>query len=473
MAAPLDTGQGMAKILVVDDEPELRRLLRDFLSIQGWEIVEAADGRAAVEGARSAAPSVVLRDVKMPAMDGLEALRLIKAEAPGLPVIMLTASNDVRTAVEAMRVGAHDYLTKPFDRDDLVLRVSRALEHRALLEEVGTLRDRLAAGPLALLGTSRQMQDVVRRVKQVAASPLTVLVQGETGVGKELVARAIHQESPRRAGPFVPLDCGAMPETLAEAELFGHERGAFTGADRRKEGCFQRAHDGTLFLDELANIPPPIQAKLLRALQEREVRPLGAKASVPVDVRIVAASNVPLEREVEAGRFRQDLYYRISEFTIAVPPLRARPEDILSLAARFLDEAGMDLRRPVRGFAEDATERLLAHPWPGNVRELRNVIRRAALLADDLVTAEDLAGLHAGAPADGTPVEVAIPAEVTLKEARDRSIAEGERRAIQRALRAARGNKSRAARALQTDYKTLHLKMRRYGIRPEDWAAAP
>jgi two-component system nitrogen regulation response regulator GlnG len=294
-----------------------------------------------------------------------------------------------------------------------------------------------------------------------------VLVQGETGTGKELVARAIHQQSPRREAPFVTVDCGAIPETLVESELFGHERGAFTGAQAKREGYFQLARGGTLFLDEIGNIPLATQAKLLRVLEQREVLPLGGGRPVAVDARIIAATNADLQQGVKAGRFRADLYYRVGEFTIALPPLRSRREDIAHLAQRFLDEVSMELRRPVRRVSDEAMAALLRHEWPGNVRELRNVIRKAALLATDVVTAEHLPALRAAGPPGG--IVSPVGDELSLREVAELAAARAERELIRQALEATNGNKSRAARMLRTDYTTLHAKMKRYGISARDF----
>ena len=290
-----------------------------------------------------------------------------------------------------------------------------------------------------------------------------MLVEGETGTGKELVARAIHLESRRGERPFIAIDCGAIPETLIESELFGYEKGAFTGADRRKDGHFSLADGGTLFLDEVGNLPAPTQATLLRVLQERVVWRIGARTSTPVDVRIVAASNVSLEAAMKSGAFRDDLYYRLSEFPITLPPLRARRTDVPQLAMRFLDEASLELQRPVRGFDDDAMRALLAYHWPGNARELRNVVRRAVLVSDGAITAADLGLPRGEARPEPEPI-VPSPEFTTLRAARDHGAAEAERRVIRRALVAARGNKSEAARLLKTDFKTLHVKMKQLGI---------
>jgi two-component system nitrogen regulation response regulator GlnG len=401
---------------------------------------------------------------------------------------MITGHGEHDLVVQALRGGAYDFIQKPIDRDHLVASLSRAIQMRELsrrvkeqqaalerhlndLEAIVEERTRelretneVIESPLRLLmGPSGQMEKIVQQIKQVADSPLTVLVEGETGTGKELVARAIHQLSARREKPFVAVDCGAIPDTLIESELFGYEKGAFTGAHQRKEGQFQRAEGGSLFLDEIVNLPLPTQAKLLRALQERQVQPLGSKQPVRVSVRIIAAANVSLEREVRAGRFRQDVYYRLNEFAITLPPLRER-DDILHLANEFLPEASMELGRPCRKISEAAAQVLLRYHWPGNVRELRNVIRRAILLASDVIEPAHLSVI----PVDSPPT-AALRAELalggcSLKETADAAAAHAEQHAIRRVLQVTSGNKSEAARLLRTDYKTLHVKMKQYGI---------
>ena len=455
----------MVKALVVDDEADIRDLVGEVLGAEGLETVEAQDGEAALDLIQRAAPAIVVLDLNIPRLNGMEVLRRARAAVPDLPIIILTAAADVRTAVEAMQLGAVDYLTKPFDELDLRLRVRRALERRSLLAEIDVLKSELTHGRslAGLMGTSRQIQDVIHRVRQVAGSDFTVLIQGETGTGKELVARAIHHESQRRDKPFIALDCGAIPETLIESELFGYEKGAFTGADRRKNGHFRLADGGALFLDEVANLPAPMQSKLLRVLQERTVWPLGAREPAMVDVRIIAACNVSLEAEAGSGVFRPDLFYRLNEFPITLPPLRTRSDDILPLATRFLEEACVELKRTACGFSDDAIRWLLGHGWPGNVRELRNVVRRAVLVSENLVMLADLGDPGAG----GGPASVAGAVEgglSTLKAARDRGAAEAEQQVIRAALAAAHGNKSEAARLLKTDFKTLHLKMKQFGI---------
>jgi DNA-binding NtrC family response regulator len=458
------------KILVVDDEAEIRSLLAAVLQNKGYEVVTAEDGAAALQAVSRERPAVILMDLSMPRMNGMDALPEIKRLDAEVPVIICTAHADLATAVRAMKLGAYDYLTKPFDVELLILTLERAVERHRLHSRIEELKRQGQGSSLAeRMGGSPAIAQVIQQVAQVAESNFTVLVQGETGTGKELVARGIHQQSPRRPAPFVAVDCGAIPETLVESELFGHERGAFTGAQARREGHFQLAKGGTLFLDEIGNVPLATQAKLLRALEQREVNPLGATRAVAVDARIIAATNSELEESVKAGRFRADLYYRLSEFTIALPPLRSRREDIMHLSQRFLDEVSMELRRPVRRIADEAMQVLLHHDWPGNVRELRNVVRKAALLATDVVTPEHIPALSASAPAPSRAAAEPLGEDLSLREVAELAAGQAEREVIRHALESTKGNKSQAARLLRTDYTTLHAKMKRYGISARDF----
>ena len=460
----------MIKILVVDDEAEIRSLLAAVLQNKGYEVVTAEDGAAALQAVPRERPAVILMDLSMPRMNGMDALPEIKRLDAEVPVIICTAHADLATAVRAMKLGAYDYLTKPFDVELLILTLERAVERHRLHSRIEELKRQGQGSSLAeRMGGSPAIAQVIQQVAQVAESNFTVLVQGETGTGKELVARGIHQQSPRRPAPFVAVDCGAIPETLVESELFGHERGAFTGAQARREGHFQLAKGGTLFLDEIGNVPLATQAKLLRALEQREVNPLGATRAVAVDARIIAATNSELEESVKAGRFRADLYYRLSEFTIALPPLRSRREDIMHLSQRFLDEVSMELRRPVRRIADEAMQVLLHHDWPGNVRELRNVVRKAALLATDVVTPEHIPALSASAPAPSRAAAEPMGEDLSLREVAELAAGQAEREVIRHALESTKGNKSQAARLLRTDYTTLHAKMKRYGISARDF----
>ena len=477
-------------MLIVDDDPALLQALREALRLRMAEVVVDTADSAAVALDRIAALDfdAIVTDIRMPGMDGLELLAEIRTHWPDTPTLMITGHGEHDLVVHALRGGAYDFIQKPIDRDYFVVSLRRAIQTRELsrrvreqqvalerhvneLEAIVEERTRdlrethkVVESPLRwLMGPSAQMEKVVQQIKQVADSPLSVLVEGETGTGKELVARAIHQLSARREMPFVAVDCGAIPDTLIESELFGYEKGAFTGAHQRKAGQFQLAEGGTLFLDEIVNLPLATQAKLLRALQERQVQLLGGKRAVPVDVRIVAASNVPLEREVRAGRFRQDVYYRLNEFGITLPPLRER-DDILHLANEFLPEAGMELGRPCRKISDAAAQVLLRYHWPGNVRELRNVIRRAILLATEVIEPEHLSVL----PVEPSPATALwgepAPAGFSLKDIGEAAAADAEAQAIRRALQTTAGNKSAATRLLRTDYKTLYLKLKQYGI---------
>jgi two-component system nitrogen regulation response regulator GlnG len=453
-------------VLVTDDEDEVRRLAADLLSAEGMIVTTAQDGVEALERVAADPPDVVVLDVRMPRLDGLGALRRLRVEAPDVAVIMITGHADVATAVAAMRLGAYDFLLKPLMVEDFLPTVQRAVERKALQGEVEDLRLQVTAleSFADVMGPSAASRAVMEQVRRIAPSSLTIVVCGETGSGKEVVARAIHRGSLRASGPLVAVDCGAMPETLVESTLFGHERGAFTGADRRQEGYFQLARGGTLFLDEISNLPLAMQAKLLRALQERCVQPLGAARPVEVDVRVVAASNAVLQEEVRAGRFREDLYYRLAEYVITLPPLRERREDIPHLARRFLADVALELGRPGPEIGDDAMAALVEHGWPGNVRELRNVVRRAALLGSELIQRGDLHLSGGDALAAPGPVPSPPLAGQSLRAIATAAAEAAERHVIVETLRATGGNKSEAARMLHVDFKTLHLKMRRLRI---------
>ena len=477
-------------VLIVDDDPALLQALPEALRTRmaGLTVDTADSGTVALGQITARDYDAIVTDIKIPGMDGLELLAEIRTHRPDTPTLMITGYGEHDLVVQALRAGAYDFIQKPIDRDYFFASLRRAMDKRALSRRIkgqqlaverhltgleaiveGRTRElresnKVSETPLRfLMGSSGQMEKVVEQIKQVADSPLTVLVEGETGTGKELVARAIHQLSARRDKPFVAVDCGAIPDTLIESELFGYEKGAFTGAHQRKEGQFQLAGGGTLFLDEIVNLPHPTQAKLLRALQERQVQPLGSKRPVQVLARIIAASNVSLEREVRAGRFRQDVYYRLNEFAITLPPLRER-DNILHLANQFLPEAGMELGRPCRKISEAAAQVLLRYHWPGNVRELRNVIRRAILLASDVIEPAHLSVIPVDSPATAGLHEATPPGDSSLKEIADAAAAQAEEHAIRRVLQLTGGNKSEAARLLRTDYKTLHLKVKQYGI---------
>jgi len=464
----------MKKILVIDDDAIERRLLQAVLGKGGgFEVVTAENGQLGLERAVPTVGAVIL-DLNLPDMSGMEVLKKLRASRPELPVIMLTGVTDVQVAVEAVQAGAHNFLTKPFENDHLIITLQRALEKNDLLEEMAELRKKAGKGPALtrILGQGNAIQEVVGQIQKVAASTLTVLIQGETGTGKELAARALHEESSRRQKPFVAVDCGALAENLLESELFGHEKGAFTGADRKKEGQLVLAQGGTLFLDEVGNLPPGLQAKLLRVLQERQVKPVGAEKSIPIDVRFIAATNAPLEEEAKTGKFRQDLYYRLAEFTLRLPPLRERMEDLPPLTQRFMEEACVEFRKSVNQVPGETGILLTAHSWPGNIRELRNVIRQAVLLAAgpelDARTLKDLLGKPASALQSPGPVEVPLLPGQSLKQIAEAAVEEAEKQAIRHTLKATGGNKSQAAKILKTDYKTLHVKIKKYGLQAKE-----
>ncbi|MCC6670855.1 MAG: sigma-54-dependent Fis family transcriptional regulator [Planctomycetes bacterium] len=451
-------------VLVVDDEADLRWVVRNLLRDAGLEVLEAGDADGALALARDHSPDVVLSDVRMPGRSGVELLEELRRLDGDLPVILFSALEEIDTAVQAMKKGAYDYLAKPFDPQRLVLTVQRAAEQRGLRREVDRLRAE-RGGPRAYFGESAAARELERVVELVAArTSLAVLVLGESGTGKEVVAREIHRRSPQAAGPFVAVDCGALPEPLMESQLFGHRRGAFTGADQDRPGLFRMAEGGTLFLDELGNLPLALQAKLLRTLQERAVTPVGGGEPIPFRTRLLCATNQDLQRDVEAGQFRMDLYHRVAEFVLRIPPLRERPEDIRAFALRFLREANEEMGREVRELSPEALGRLQASPWHGNLRELRNAIRRAVLICPGatLETGEFAPAGEESSPTQGSqPVhgESGSLAE-RVRRRSDRLEAEILRDTLERCG----GNKAAAARALQIDYTTLHRKLKRHGL---------
>ena len=466
-------GPGMNRILVIDDDPATCRLLGAIFRAEGFDVLMANDGPTGIATVLSAKPDVVLLDLEMPEMNGMAVLERLKKDAPAVPVVMLTGSMDVKHAVRAIQLGASNYLTKPMNRAEVVIVVRRAQETSAMrieLEELRRQAVRLATETLAgQMGSSGAIQRVIDQVNLVAGTPFTVLVLGETGTGKELVSQALHRLSDRRGRPFVALDCGAIPDALLESELFGHEKGAFTGADRQKEGRFRLAEGGTCFLDEIGNLPLNLQAKLLRVLESGRVHSVGADRSTPMDVRFIAASNLDLQDRVEHGAFRPDLYFRMAQYAIRLPPLRERPEDIPFLTRRFVDEASTDLRRPIEAIVPDALDVLSGYSWPGNVRELRNVVRQAVLQTRGLVLEADVVRSVIGDTKRASPPDVRAPEGASLREIATSAAAGAERHAICEALRASSGNKSAAARALKTDYKTLHVKIKALRIQPRDW----
>ena len=456
------------KILIVDDEEHFRTILTTIMEEEGFKVLEAQDGDTALRMIRVNSPDIMLTDVKMPGMDGWELLKKAKDLDPDLPVVMVTAFADIPGAIGAIREGAHDYLPKPFDNYEVIRVVRRALAERELKRKMSELSSRLQENlPLReVMGPSDAVARLNSEVNRVAKSDFAVVIIGETGSGKEVVARAIHRASPRSKGPFIPVDCGAIPETLLESELFGHEKGAFTGAEVQKPGKFEITEGGTLFLDEISNMPLGSQAKLLRVLQEKKVYRVGGTKPITVNVRVLVASNQSLHDLSAAHGFREDLYYRLSEFTIQIPPLRERKEDIPYLAKRFLDNANVELKKYVKGFSESALNALFQYNWPGNVRQLRSTIRRAALLADDMIEEKHWDLVRAPVPGMAfTPKVEGEPWKgLSLREIVQQSTTAVEREVLVHVLKVTGGNKAKAARLLKIDYKTIHEKVKKLSI---------
>jgi DNA-binding NtrC family response regulator len=457
----------MPDVLLVEDKESLRRVLRLTLESAGYSVAEAEDARAAAQTVAREPFRLVLTDLRMPHGSGIDVLRASKAADPEVPVVLMTAYGSVDEAVQAMKEGAHDFLQKPVDSNHLLLLIERALEHTRLRTENILLREEWSRryGFPRIVGESEAIRRAVAETQRVAATDTTVLLLGESGTGKELFARAVHHLSPRRDRAFVAVNCAAIPETLIESELFGHERGSFTGATERRAGKFELAAGGTIFLDEIGELPLAAQGKLLRAIEEKVVDRIGGRAPVPVDVRVVAATNRDLQTAAEAGEFRRDLYFRLAVFPLRVPPLRERGEDVLLLARHFAAQLGRELRKREATLSDDALAALRAHAWPGNVRELENAIERACILADSSVLTPADLGLAAGSRERADEERAAgLDLSGTLAEAAERAARLVERRKISAALRSHEGNKTRAAEELGVSYKTLLTKIKEYGL---------
>ncbi len=450
------TNKPRGRVLVVDDEPSARSGLEKLLKQEGFSVETAEDGKSALELATERPPDIVVTDLKMPQMDGVELLTRLREQDPHIPVIVVTAFGEVASAVSAMRAGAEDYLTKPVDFDALTLALERALERRDLRAEADNLRrqlrEREGQGLEGLIGTSSAMQKVYRTARQVAGAKATVLITGESGTGKGELARAIHQKGPRADQPFVALHCAALAESLLESELFGHERGAFTGADKRRIGRFEQANSGTLFLDEVGEIPASTQVKLLRVLQEKTFERVGGNEPIHVDVRLLAATNRDLAADVQEGRFREDLYYRLNVVHIDMPPLRVRDTDVLVLANHFLRKFASENKKRVDSFSDQARAKIVAHRWPGNVRELENAIERAVVLCEGPLVEEEHLPIDVAPVAKGS---VRIPGA---------TMAEIERFAILATLEATNGSTTRAAEMLEISVRTIQYRLHEYGL---------
>lgn len=451
----------MEKILIIDDNESLRYTLESVLEENGFDPTSVEDGLKAIELLKTKSFDLVICDMKMPKMDGMQILAEVKKIDPELPFIILTAFGDIKNAVEAMKQGASDYLTKPFDNDGMILTLRKALEIKYLNKELAILRKRTDESYKGegIIGSSSEMKEVFDQVKIVAPTNLTVLIQGESGTGKEVIANMIHRASERAGKPFIAVDCGAIPESLIESELFGHEKGAFTDAKSQREGKFEQANGGSIFLDEITNLSDSNQIKLLRAIQERKITRIGGKKALSLDVRILTATNIKLADAVNNNKFRADLYYRLNEFHIDLPPLRARTGDLEHLVEHFIKDANEELNKSVTSVSEEVMKKIKAHHWPGNVRELRNTIRRAVLLTpgsvmEKISITDDVAPKSVYEPVNDNNDNSTF--ETLTKKA--------EKDAILSALDESGGNKSKAAKLLNMNERTFYRKLKNLGI---------
>jgi two-component system response regulator PilR (NtrC family) len=451
------------KILVVDDEPSMRQYLEVLLTRSGYEVLTASTVAGAREALGAGSVDLVVSDMRLGKESGLEVLKLARGRVSPPEVILITAYGTPAAAVEAMRQGAYDYICKPFDNEELKLLVQRALEKRTLREENQQLWQSISEHSLSMVGHSEAMENVRALVRKVAASRSTILIVGESGTGKELVARAVHLASPRAAKPFLPVNCAALAEGVLESELFGHVKGAFTGAASDRSGLLVSAGEGTVFLDEIGEMLPATQVKLLRVLQERKVKPVGSTAEIPFQARLVAATNKRLDEEVKGGRFREDLFYRLNVITVELPPLRHRGGDIPELAAFFLSGLAEDLGRPSLRFSPEALRLLQSYPFPGNVRQLQNMVERAATLAEsDVLGPETLPATVRGE----TPVAPPGTESIDLAESfsLEKHLDEAERRYLLAALRRANGVKTRAAELLGLTFRSFRYRLAKHGL---------
>ena len=446
----------MEKILIVDDNEVMRFTLTELLEESGFECNAVGDGIAALEEVKNNFYDLVILDLRLPGMNGLEILRKVKLSNKTLPVIMLTAFGEITTAVEAIKQGAHDFITKPFDNEAIIISIRKALEMKYLSQEVTLLRKKLDENYRHgnVIGKSEAMQKVFEQVNLVAPTNLSVLIEGESGTGKEVIACMIHSAGDRKHKHFIAVDCGAIPESLIESELFGHEKGAFTDAKNAKEGKFELANEGTIFLDEITNLSEANQIKLLRVLQERKVTRLGAKKSISLDIRIIAATNIKLADAVNSKRFRQDLYYRLNEFVLELPPLRERKEDISLFVEHFINDSNKELNRNVKGVSVKVMDKLMSHSWNGNVRELRNIIRRSVLMSKaEIIDSIDI-------PDDIRFLSQETAKTTSISEIKD----EIEKDIILKAIQDANGSKILAAKNLNMNERTFYRKIKNLGI---------
>jgi two-component system response regulator AtoC len=455
----------METILVVEDKESMAKMLKDALESEGYRVIFSRDGTEGIQHIKESRIDLVLTDLKLPEKDGIDILRVAKEENQLMPVIVMTAFGSVETAVTAMKEGAFDFITKPFDIDHLLMLIKRALEIQRLLTENILLKEEFASKLKfpRIIGKSEKITAVAQMAQKVAPTKTTVLLLGGSGTGKELFARAIHNLSPRRDYPFVPINCAAIPKDLLESELFGHEKGAFTGAESKKMGKFELADRGTIFLDEVGDMDFILQSKLLRAIEEGEIERVGGIKAIKVDVRIIAASNKDLEKAVEDKSFREDLYYRLNVFPIKIPPLKERKEDIPLLVEYFINKYCLEIKTSLKNVSREALEILMNYNWKGNVRELENTIERAIILCDgDTITPEHIVIGHRVTPDSVS----SFAREGTLEDVAKRALRIAETQRIVEALRETKGNKSKAAEILRVSYKTLLTKIKEYGIEP-------
>ncbi len=448
----------MEKILIIEDKESMAQMLKETLELEGYGVIIARDGAEGIKRIKDSKVDAVLTDLKLPKKDGLEVLKTSKEENPLTPVIVMTAFGSIETAVNAMKLGAYDFMTKPLDTDHLLMLIKRSLENQRLITENMLLKDELSHqfGMPRIIGKSPVMLAVADNIQKVAPAKTTVLLLGESGTGKELFARAIHFLSPRKEHPFVPINCAAIPRELLESELFGYEKGAFTGAGEKKLGKFELANNGTVFLDEIGEMDMALQSKVLRTLQEGEIERIGGTNFIKVDIRIIAASNKDLEAGVTDKTFREDLYYRLSVFPITIPPLRERKDDIPALVEHFISKYSAEMKIAQKNITSDALDSLKSYSWKGNVRELENVIERSLILCEgDTITQEHL---RFNAPLQD------IPLDGTLDETAKAALKIAESQRIKIALQDTGGNKSRAAELLKVSYKTLLTKIKEYKI---------
>jgi DNA-binding NtrC family response regulator len=449
------------RVLVADDELNMRRVLEAMLRREGYEVITAANGQEAL-GGMSAGVHTVITDLKMPVLDGMALLKKLSVDYPDVPVVMITAHGSVENAVEAVKLGAFDYLEKPFEQEQIRQVVAKAMNTFSLSRQNARPEEPSVRGRFRLVGQSAAIRQIYAVVEKVANTPSTVLITGESGTGKELIARALHENSSRHAGPFIKINCAAIPKTLMESELFGYEKGAFTGAVGAKPGRFELAHGGTLFLDEIGEIPVEMQVKLLRVLQESEFERVGGIKTIKVDVRLVTATNRDLLQDISAGSFREDLYYRLNVVPIHIPPLRERREDIPLLVEHFLAKFNDRLKKQIGSVSADAISRMVSHHWPGNIRELENLMERTMLFCErPEIGVSDLPPEIGGLPA----AAAASPAGASLKEAVRAETERVERELIQKALDETGGNVTQAARKLKISRKSLQTKMKELGLR--------